>query len=122
MIIHFIPVRMGDAIEYAVMGDSLIVNGERFDFSRMKNGDVLAATAIASDCFGHVVTRTDGQIELSLILPNPHNYSHEQAFPVSLFNVTDGPVPQPPPLPEEEPMPVPELSPEDMEVLEVTDE
>lgn len=83
-------------------GNSLTVNNEMFDFSRMLDGDILPSSAIESDWFVNNIINTASELELTLILPLPWNYSQEQAFPVPLVDVPDGLVNFPRPLSEEE--------------------
>ena len=110
MIIKLSPVRRDDTLEVWKLGNILTVNGERFDFSRMADGDTLPQSAINSEWFTADVDLVDGELVLTLILPNPINFSPEQAFPVDLVDVPDGPVAFPLPLPEPEVQP--EASPE----------
>lgn len=110
MRIKLSPVRRDDTLEVWKLGNILTVNGERFDFSRMADGDTLPRSAINSEWFAADVGVVDGEMVLTLILPNPINYSPEQAFPVDLVDVPDGPVAFPLPLPEPEIQP--EVSPE----------
>ncbi|WP_077046628.1 hypothetical protein [Pseudomonas sp. KK4] len=100
MRINLSPQRRDDTLEVIKTGDVLTVNGEDFDFSPIGNGDTLPASAIASEWFFDKVDRIDGELVLTLILPNPFNYSPEQAFPVPLENVPEGLVVFPGPLPE----------------------
>ncbi|NBB61309.1 hypothetical protein GVN18_18685 [Pseudomonas sp. ODNR1LW] len=86
------PSRRDDTLTLVKDGDRLIINGETFDFSPLGEGDTLPSSAIASNFFLKAVDRIKGELELTLILPNPWNASHEQLFPVPLFNVPDGPV------------------------------
>jgi hypothetical protein len=102
MRINLSPQRRDDTLEVIKTGDVLTVNGEDFDFSPIGDGDTLPASAITSEWFFDKVDRIDGKLVLTLILPNPFNYSHEQAFPVPLENVPDGLVVFPGPLPESE--------------------
>lgn len=98
------PQRRDDTVTYQIAGDVIIVNGKPFDFSKIEEGDVLPREAIKSEWFSGDVTRVDGELWLSLILPNPWNYSQAQAFP-SLMRITkngllDLPKPLPQPLKE----------------------
>lgn len=98
------PQRRDDTVNYQIAGDVIIVNGEPFDFSKIEEGDVLPREAIKTEWFSGDVTRVDGELWLSLILPNPWNYSQAQAFP-SLMRITkngllDLPKPLPQPLKE----------------------
>lgn len=96
------PQRRDDVVVYEKLGDVIIVNNESFDFSRMMDGDTLPGVAIKSEWFAGDVTKEDGELTLTLILPNPWNYSQEQAFPLPLIDVQDGPLEGvlPKPLPE----------------------
>ena len=100
MIIKLSPQRRDDKLEVSRVGAVLTINGEAFDFSKMASGDTLPASAISSPWFSGQVDNVGGELELTLILPLPANYSSEQAFPVPLENVPDGPVVFPAPIPE----------------------
>ena len=95
------PQRRDDTLAVYKLGDVLSVNGEQFDFSLVGEGDTLPAQAISSIWFVDKVERVDGELVLTLLFPNPWNYSQEQAFPVPLQEVPDGPVVFPQSLPEE---------------------
>ncbi|MBP4000691.1 hypothetical protein [Pseudomonas koreensis] len=99
MRIKLSPSRMDSRLEVVRAGDVLTVNGEVFNFKSVGEGDTLPQAAIHSDWFAGDVVRIDGELELTLILPLPINYSPEQAFPVPLENVPDGQVSFPQPLP-----------------------
>lgn len=79
-------------------GAVVTVNGEPFDFSQMADGDTLPAGAIASEWFVGDVHKANGELELTMILPLPVNYSPAQAFPEPLVVSADGPVALPQPL------------------------
>lgn len=110
MRINLSPQRRDDTLEVIRSGDVLTVNGEPFDFSLMADGDTLPATAIASGWFCGSVEKQNGELELTLLLPLPVNFSQAQAFPVPLLNVPDGPVAFPAPLPDVEPESITEVS------------
>ena len=95
-----VPIRTDDTLELFKSGDILTVNGEDFDFSQIGEGDSLPSSAITSTWFIGDQTRVDGELVLTLFLPNPWNYSPEQAFPANLVGVPDGLVLLPQPLPE----------------------
>lgn len=94
------PQRRDNALQVSRAGAILVVNGESFDFSRMEDGDTLPASAIKSEWFVNQVDNVGGELELTLLLPLPQNYSPAQAFPVPLLDVPDGEVLFPEPLPE----------------------
>lgn len=93
------PTRCDDVLVVVKDGSVLILNGEPFDFSPMSDGDTLPFSAITSDWFPADVEHANGELVITLRLPNPWNYSPEQAFPVDLVDVPDGPVLFPQPLP-----------------------
>lgn len=99
MRIKLSPLRTDDTLEVIKSGAVLTLNGEDFDFSRMVAGDSLPSSAITSDWFPADVEHTGGELVITLTLPNPWNFSPEQAFPVDLVDVLDGPVMFPQPLP-----------------------
>lgn len=94
------PQRRDDTLEVIKNGDVLKVNGKDFDFSPVGEGDTLPRQAIDSLWFVGDIERVNGELILTLLLPNPRDYSQEQAFPVPLVNVMDGPVVFPGPLSE----------------------
>lgn len=99
MKINLSPQRRDDAFEVIRAGDVLTINGETFDFSQMADGDTLPATAIDSEWFVGDVHKVAGELELTLLMPIPANYSPAQAFPAPLLNVSNGAVVLPQPLP-----------------------
>lgn len=115
MIINLSPQRRDDTLRAVRAGDSLAVNGEVFDFDKVAEGDTLPWAALGSGWFAGDVERIDGQLVVTLWLPNPWNYSPEQAFPVPLLNVPDGEVLFPRPLPAEGETAAPLLGHQDQE-------
>jgi hypothetical protein len=99
MIIKLSPNRCSGTLAVTRSGSILTVNGETFDFSQMGDGDTLPRSAINSEWFADDVSKNSGELTLTLLLPLPAYYSQEQAFPVDLVNVPDGPVVFPQPLP-----------------------
>lgn len=102
MIINLSPQRRDDNLVAYKSGDKLNLNYEEFDFSKLGEGDTLPSNAIGTNWFFGNVERRSGELELTLLLPNPVNYSPGQAFPVPLVNVPDGQVVFPRPLPNED--------------------
>lgn len=95
MIINLSPQNRPNSAVYVKAGDTISVNGEVFDFSRMRDGDTLPKEAISSDWFGGDVERVGEYIVLTLTSPLPPNYSQEQAFPSPVVMHGDGIVPLP---------------------------
>lgn len=104
MNIKFSAVRMEETLQVFKLGDQLTLNGETFDFSRMVDGDTLPRGSVKSRWFDGEVNKQGGVLSLTLILPNPDNYSQEQAFPVPLTDVPDGFIALPDPLPTDGPV------------------
>lgn len=100
MIIKLSPQNRPNSAVYVKAGDTISVNGEVFDFSRIQDGDTLPKEAISSDWFGGGVERVGGELVITLTSPLPSNYSQEQAFPSPVIMHGDGEVPLPQPLPE----------------------
>lgn len=69
MILTFSPIRMDAGLSLSRKGDCLTVNGEAFDFTALPEGATLPREAIASDWFADDVTRQDGELHLSILLP-----------------------------------------------------
>ncbi|MGX1186653.1 hypothetical protein AB7M29_004332 [Pseudomonas sp. F-14 TE3623] len=111
MKINLSPTRRDDTLDVSRVGAILTINGDAFDFSQMADGDTLPASAISCPWLAGQVDNVGGELELTLILPLPVNYSPEQAFPIPLENVPDGPVVFPASLPE----PLTDAAPEDIE-------
>lgn len=102
MRIKLSPQRRDDTLIVIKRDLVLEINGEVFDFSPMQEGSTLPCAAINSEWFAGDVEMNGGELVVTLILPNPFNYSQAQAFPVDLVNVPDGLVIFPGPLSPEE--------------------
>jgi len=102
MRIKLSPNRRDDTLVVTKVSKVLTTNGEKFDFTRMGDGDTLPRSAVQSEWFAGDVDHAEGNLVLTLLLPLPVNYSPEQAFPVDLVDVPDGRVLFPLPLPDEE--------------------
>ena len=100
MRINFVPQRRDDQVVYVKRGDELLIDGEVFDFSPIQDGDLLPQDAIRSQWIAGDASRINGVLLVTLILPNPWNYSPEQAFPAPIVINTDGLIELPNPLPE----------------------
>ena len=105
------PQRRDDTLMVIKAGDVLTINYEEFDFSFIGEGDTLPRAAIDGFWFAGNIERLNGELTLTLLFPNPWNYSAEQAFPVPLLAVPDGLVVFPKPLADihDGSYPVPEL-------------
>ncbi|WP_203582975.1 hypothetical protein [Ruegeria sp. PrR005] len=94
MKIKFTPMRHDDRLELWVSGDTLIINGEAFDFGAIPEGASLPCGAVACSWLVSDVERIGGEIELTLILPHDANAPPETRNPEPV-HVKDGLVPVP---------------------------
>ena len=92
MQINFSPVRRDTPLTVVKQGDTLVVNGTEFDFSAVPEGATLPADAIDSDLFVGPVSRANGELSLTLMLPHGPNPSQAVAFPQPITVNADGPV------------------------------
>ena len=99
MKIILVPQRRDDTLQLIKQGSTLTINGEAFNLSNLEEGDTLPLEAIACEWFAGPVEMIDGVIVVTLILPNPWNYSQAQAFPVPISVTKNGLVELPAPLP-----------------------
>ena len=99
MNIILMPQRRDDSLVWVKKGDTLSLNGQVADFSQVGEGDTLPYGAIHSDFFPGEVVRVDGVLTITITMAIPDNYSQEQAFPLPLVDVPDGPLDLPKPLP-----------------------
>ncbi|THD76924.1 hypothetical protein E7681_03525 [Thalassobius vesicularis] len=96
MQITFTPMRQDVALSLHKSGETLIINGEAFDFSALPEGATLPQAAVACAWLGSDVERQDGQVHLTLILPHGVHAAPETLFPAPVTLVEDGPVTLPP--------------------------
>ena len=79
-----------DSLTVSKSGDILTINGDAFDFSFIEEGDTLPADAVDCPLLASEVTRTDGEIILSLLLPIGPAASEAARFPAPILNAPDG--------------------------------
>lgn len=76
-------------------GDVLTINGTKYGFTSIPEGGSLPASATDCAFLEGDISRVNGELHLTLILPHGSNPSREVAFPVPLLEVRDGEVPLP---------------------------
>ncbi|MCM2563851.1 hypothetical protein M8756_17190 [Lutimaribacter sp. EGI FJ00015] len=81
MQITFSPVRRDDRPIFARQGDTLLIDGEAFDFSVVPEGATLPAGAVASEWITGPVTREGGVLHLTLALSHGPRAPGETLFP-----------------------------------------
>lgn len=96
MRLTFSPVRRDDSLSVERQGDTLILNGEAFDFTALPEGAILPRSAIDCSWIAGDVRRQDGVLTIPLILPHGPSGSAETRFPQPLDLIEDGPVALPP--------------------------
>lgn len=90
MIIKLSPQRRDDEIKVSKRSDVLTINGERFDFRPVTEGATLPAAAIRCPWIIGEVTRTNGELILTLILPHSAEASEAALHPMDIISPPDG--------------------------------
>lgn len=96
MLITFYPIYKTGRPVIARHGDTLILDGEPFDFTALPEGARLPAEAIASNWICGDVVRRDGVLGIPLLLSHGGNAPEETRFPEPVRIAEDGPVVLPP--------------------------
>ena len=92
MLINLTPMRRDDSLELVREGTTLIMNGERFDFSAVVEGDGLTQEAVRCDWLASDVEMVGGVLQMTLILPHGGDASAAALFPEPVRVSEDGPV------------------------------
>ena len=79
-----------DSLTLSKSGDILTINGDAFDFSFISEGDILPRDAVECELLVSDVTRTDGALVLTVILPIKNTSSEAARFPAPILNAPDG--------------------------------
>lgn len=90
MNITLTPQVRSDSLTLSKSGDTLTINGDAFDFSFIEEGDVLPQEAVECPLLASDVTRTDGALVLTLLLPIKNTSSDAAKFPEPILNAPDG--------------------------------
>ncbi len=107
MIFTLSPIRSDVPLALIRQGDTLILNGVAYDFGPLQEGAVLPREAVSCDWLASEVTRIDGVIHLTLLLPHgpiPWPAPPEArvvTHPEPVLVTTDGPILLPSYSPEE---------------------
>ena len=92
MIINLSPQVRDDSLTVSKQGETLVINGENYDFSQLTEGATLPRDAINCDYIVSDVARVNGDIELTILLPISANASEAARFPAPLNVVSAGEV------------------------------
>ena len=90
MIIKLSPQRCDDQLHLEKDGEALIINGDRVDFSSLKEGEIIPRNEIESKFVCGSVRRVEGVIHVGILLPHGKNASKERRFPEPIANPPDG--------------------------------
>ena len=92
MIINLSPIRNDQKISLIVNGDVLTINGDKFDFSDLKEGERLKQSEVSCDWLQGDVERREGELYLTLLLPHGPKAPRQTLFPKPIHVTKDGPV------------------------------
>lgn len=90
------PVRVDAELSIVIKGETIIVNGEAFDFSPLLEGATLPGSAILSEWFTGDAERKNGNLSVTIRLPHGANAPEKTRFPTPLEIDANGPVELPP--------------------------
>lgn len=90
MLIKLTPQRRDETLVVTKVGDLLSLNGVAFDFGPLPDGATLPADAINSPWIMGDVSRINGEIEITLILPHGADASEAARFPEPIQAIGDG--------------------------------
>lgn len=90
MLIKFSPQRRDDTLAISKRGDVLIINGERFDFRAVPEGATLPASAVDCEFIIGEITRTGGELILTLLLPCGPDATESANYPSDIVSPSDG--------------------------------
>jgi hypothetical protein len=86
------PTRRDGRPTFERQGDTLLINGEAFDFSGIPEGATLPAEAVASDWIAGPVSREGGVLHFTLLLSHGANAPEAARFPQPVTVTSDGPI------------------------------
>lgn len=95
MQITFTPMRCDDALILSCQGETLIVNGTAHDFGALTEGARLTPEEVGCDWLAGDVTRENGVLQLTLVLPHGARAPQETLFPAPVSVTQDGAIPVP---------------------------
>ena len=91
MRITFSPQMREDEITITKQGDTLVINGEAFDFSDLPNGATIPTGIVPCEWIVGPVERIDGIIHITIIRPHGRDASEGELFPQPI-DAVDGKV------------------------------
>lgn len=88
----YAPINPSETLSLIRRLDVLVINGERYDFGGVAEGATLPASAVKCEALASDVTRVDGQLVLTLMLPCGPDASVSARFPDDIIDPPDGKV------------------------------
>lgn len=92
MIITLSPQRRDDALVITKAGDVLTINGTEYDFTTLPDGTDLPASATDCEFLTGAISRVNGELQLSVIMPHAYDASEAARFPAPIIDPPDGPI------------------------------
>lgn len=89
------PIRSDAPLTLYRKGDTLIVNGTELDLSPLPEGAILPRGAVDCPWLAGDITRQNGRLRLTLLLPHGARAPLDTLFPAALDPVPEGAVPLP---------------------------
>jgi len=90
--IYFHPQRSSATLSLEKDGETLIINGQPFDFSGLEEGATLPQSAVDSDFIVGPVKRENGNVALQIVLPHGTDVPDSVLFPKPQGYSSDGPL------------------------------
>lgn len=90
MIIKLSPQRRDDVLKVSKRGDVITLNGERFDFREIPEGALLPSSAVDCEFVIGDITRKNGDLILTLLLPCGQGATAAANFPADIVSPPDG--------------------------------
>ncbi len=102
MKINLTPQRSEADLTISKTGDALTINAKKYDFSALTEGDILPRGAVENGQLASDVTRINGEIQLTLVLPIPASHVNDPAasHPAAIVPTIDGQIALPVPSPD----------------------
>ena len=92
MKINLSPMLSDESTAISVKNDVLTVNSQAFDFSQLPEGATLPQQAVGSHLIRSDVTRSGGQIVVSVLFTHKADASDAARFPQPIITTKNGPV------------------------------
>ncbi|MBD9629737.1 hypothetical protein [Pseudomonas sp. PDM19] len=92
MLIKLSPSRSDDKLIIVRDGEALTINGQVLNFGGIGEGETVSAESLECPWINQPVSRIDGEIVLTLIMPYGLLAGDQSKFPADIVDPPDGPV------------------------------